>query len=105
MFLRSFMSGVVLLAVLAGCNAPPPKTNKFSLAVTNGGFIGGMSDPCGAAGLKDLVGQDSAALNRAALPAKTRILYPHSEKGTRTDILRMTATVDSNNVITSIGCG
>jgi hypothetical protein len=99
------MLGIVVLAVLAGCNAPPSKTNKFSLAVTNGGFVAGMQDPCGAAGLKDLVGQDSAALNRAALPDKTRVLYPHSEKGTRTNILRMTATVDANNIITSITCG
>ena len=99
------MSGAVLLAVLAGCNAPPPKTSKFSLAVTNGGVVGGLSDPCGAAGLRDLVGQDSSALNRSALPDKTRVLYPGNEKGTRTDILRMTATVDSNNIITSITCG
>jgi hypothetical protein len=95
------------LALALGACAPDPDAvgRPMTGAQSPGATYLVPGDTCGAGPLQNLVGQNAGALNAAALPVESRILYPDMPAGGAFRSDRLTATVDDSDTITRIACG
>ncbi len=94
-------AAVLAFLVLAAC----AQTTKVEDGLDNGDFIAATDNSCGSETRQGLVGRDSSVLNVAALPDRTRVVYPDVVESSRYEVDRLTIRVDATGTITEVTCG
>lgn len=94
--------GLSLVGLTSGCFLVVPV--PLGTAVVPPATAAGP-DSCGAAGLKDLIGQPQSALDGRDLAAATRIIHPGQPVTLDYSAERLNILIDRKGRISSLNCG
>ncbi|ETD86287.1 I78 family peptidase inhibitor [Rhodobacter capsulatus] len=95
--------GLTLVSLSSGCFLVVPV--PLGTAVVPPATAPSGPDSCGAAGLKDLIGQPKSALDGRDLAAGTRVLHPGQPVTMEYSATRLNILIDRKGRISSLNCG
>lgn len=95
--------GLSLVGLTSGCFLVVPV--PLGTAVPPSATAPSVPDSCGAAGLKDLIGQPKSALDGRDLAAATRIIHPGQPVTLDYSAERLNILIDRKGRISSLNCG
>ena len=98
--LSRLLAGLSLVSLTSGCFllVPVPLGTPVAPAAS-------APDSCGAAALKDLIGQPKSALDGRDLAASTRIIHPGQPVTLDYNAKRLNILIDRKGRIASLQCG
>ncbi len=99
-------SALIALVLLAACaQTPPPAANTPPAATPpNTAEEATAQDTCGASRFRQLIGTQASAIDRASLPAATRVIMPGQMITMDFRADRLNIRVGPDGKVTEIGC-